>query len=386
MFVFGSLENVPPIINEGRSLAEVGYIVHILALRYKSSQPKIEEVVEGFYIHRMTLLTRMVFGDNDIFQLLRYIEVAVRSFFAGIFQAADLFVAHDLITLPYVYPLARIRRRKVVYRAHELWSEQAPNYPKAYFWKKLDKFLSPRVDALVTAEENRAIVYSEEYHTPQFPTVVYNCPKFITRPHSSPLKEILVARNLKNGFIVYYQGGIASTRSIDKLVESMLYTSDDISLVLVGNTSESFIKWVSPFVKENKLEQRITLLGYIKYGDFLMQLCSGADIGVVFAKADCRNNIFSGTASNKLFEYMMLGLPILASDLKSYSEIVGNENIGICVISEDPKDIARGIMKLYDNKSKLKEMRENALRLSKEKYNWDVEFPKLHKLYEKLLG
>jgi glycosyltransferase involved in cell wall biosynthesis len=333
----------------------------------------------------MNLLTRLLFGEDDRFQLFRYIEVALRSFLWGLFRPASLFVGHDLVTLPYVYPLARIRRRRIVYRAHELWSEAAPNFPMAKFWLSLDKYFSARVDGIVSPEINRAKIYMDEYGAPKLPTVVFNCPRLIKRPRQSPLRRLLAERGVDKPFVVYYQGAIGSTRLVDKLVEAMQYTSNDISLAMVGWGNGDFIDWMNRFIEEHQLKNRIVNLGFVEHGPYLFELCSGADVGVVFAKDDCRNHRFMGTAANKLFEYMMLGVPILASSTPSYYTIVEGELVGKCVDSEDPQSIAAGIMELYQNELLRKELQQSCLRLSKEKYNWDLVFPKLLGLYQELM-
>jgi glycosyltransferase involved in cell wall biosynthesis len=107
---------------------------------------------------------------------------------------------------------------------------------------------------------------------------------------------------------------------------------------------------------------------------------------VAFAKGDCRNNLFSATATNKIFEYMMMGLPVIAPDYKSYQDLVEKENIGICVDAESPQLIADGITKMISDSTRMKLMKENSLRLSRERYNWDNVFPALLTEYQRLMN
>jgi glycosyltransferase involved in cell wall biosynthesis len=384
MFMYSTIDNIPPLLNEGRSLAKNEYVVRVLGLRYESTQPRVEEVVAGFTIHRMSLLTRLIFGDHDAFQAIRYAEVFLRSFLWGLFRSVDVYVGHDLVTLPYVYPLARLRRRPIIYRAHELWGEQSPGMRKDSFWKWLDRKFCPRVNALVTPESNRAAIYVDEYGATKPPTVVYNCPAFIPRPTGSTLKKVMEGKGIRGNFVVYYQGGLGTARRIDKLVEALKHTADDVSLVLVGRGSASFEGWFSRLVDQNKLSDRITYLGFVPDGPHRFELCAGANVGIMFVNDNCRNYRYHATASNKLFEYMMMGLPILATDLQSYREIVVKENVGLCVDSTDPHAIAEGIMQLYRHPELVGAMKENALRLASERFNWDVEAPKLIRLYDEL--
>ncbi len=385
MFMFSTLDDIPPVINEGTSLTKSGYTFRFLGLRYHPHQPGFEEAVPGFYIHRMKLITRTILGENDLFQSFRYAEFALRSFLWGLFRRADLFIGYDLVTLPYVYPLALLKRKPVVYRAGELWGEQTPGIRWDNFWKRLDRFFCPRVDALVAPEVNRASIYFKEYGAVTFPTVVFNCPVFIPRPAGSHLRQILKEKGIRGNFIVYYQGGVGSARKIDKLIEAMSYMPDDVALVLVGRITTSFEQWMNDTIAQRNFSNRVLYMGFLTDGSQRFELCAGADVGVTFVREDCRNYQFHATASNKLFEYMMMGLPILATDLPSYRDIVESEKIGVCVDSSSPRAIADGILQLYNNPEKVKQMRMNGLRLTADRYNWDKEFPKLLQLYENLM-
>ena len=280
MFMFSTLENIPPVINEGTSLAKCGYTFRFLGVRYHKTQPRFEEVAPGFYVHRMTLITRALLGEHDVFQMFRYAEFALRSFLWGLFRPAVLFIGYDLITLPFVYPLARLRRKPVVYRAGELWAEQTPGVRWDSFWRQLDKIFSPRVDALVAPEVNRAAVYFNEYGAVKFPTVVFNCPVLMPRSANSPLRGMLSEKGVKGNFIVYYQGGIGAARKTDKLIEAMKYLSEDVSLVLLGRITLSFERWLDDFIIQNNLKERVVYLGFVADGPRRFELCAGADVGI----------------------------------------------------------------------------------------------------------
>ncbi len=385
MCMFSGLESVPPVVNEGMSLADRGYDVRLLGIRYTRAQSAGEDLAPRLRLTRMTILSRRILGDGDAFEGIRYAEVAFRSFFWSLFRKVDLYVAHDLVVLPFLYVAARLRGKPIVYRAHELWPEQSNNYPRARLWSRLDRFFSRRVDLIVTPEVNRARVYLEEYAAPRMPTVIFNCSRLRERPQRSTLKPRMVERGIGARFIVYYQGGISSLRATDKLVESMRYTSDDVALALAGPMHEQFAAWFPDFVAQHQLQDRILHLGDIPHGEQLFELCSGANVGVAFAKGDCRNNLFSATATNKLFEYMMMGIPLLTLDYPSYRDLIEKEEIGICVDSENPESIAAGIMKMYGDPAHAVEMGIRARKLAEEKFNWEKEFPRLLQEYENLL-
>jgi glycosyltransferase involved in cell wall biosynthesis len=385
MCMFGGLDRVPPVINEGMSLAAAGHRVELLGLRYSKAQAEVEQVAPGFRLRRVDLWTRALFGEDDRFELFRYGEMAVRSFLWCFARNAGLYVAHDLIALPFVYPAARLRRRGVVYRAHELWSEQQRDFPRAGFWRALDRWFSPRVDMIVAPEVNRARVYKEEYGARELPLVVYNCAKLIPRQERGALRPLLAERGLAPRCIAYYHGGINFDRRIDRALQALELSAEDVVLVLVGRMEEHFGAWFTEWSRTSSAARRVVHLGEVPHGEPLYRLCAGADVGLAFIDGNCRNNRFNATATNKLFEYMMCGLPLLTSDYEGYPEFVEGEGLGRCVDASDPGAIARALASFADDADARCATGVRARRMAEVRCHWDAVAPPLVERYERLL-
>jgi len=88
---------------------------------------------------------------------------------------------------------------------------------------------------------------------------------------------------------------------------------------------------------------------------------------------------------NKMFEYMIAELPIIASNFLLWREIVEKNNCGICVNPLDPKEIAEAIEYLIEHPDEARKMGENGRKAVLEKYNWENESKKLLEIYEELL-
>jgi glycosyltransferase involved in cell wall biosynthesis len=81
---------------------------------------------------------------------------------------------------------------------------------------------------------------------------------------------------------------------------------------------------------------------------------------------------------NRLFEYMAVGLPVLAP---SYSEeirrIVEGEQIGITVDFEDARAVAQAIKWFADNPAARIQMGSRARRAFRARHNWEADFASL---------
>ena len=60
---------------------------------------------------------------------------------------------------------------------------------------------------------------------------------------------------------------------------------------------------------------------------------------------------------------MAIGLPVVTSKFKLYSEIVDKNNCGICVDPENPGEIAKAIEYIMTHPDKAKEMGQNGRKL-----------------------
>ena len=120
----------------------------------------------------------------------------------------------------------------------------------------------------------------------------------------------------------------------------------------------------------------------IRY-DQLFEYTASADIGLLFYRNTCRNNYYC--APNKLYEYMMMGLPIITPNYPGLVPVVEGENVGLCVNPEDPRAIADAVNRIAGDSSLHQTMKSNGLRLTRTQFNWETEFLKLEKAYTELV-
>ena len=87
----------------------------------------------------------------------------------------------------------------------------------------------------------------------------------------------------------------------------------------------------------------------------------------------------------KLFEYMSVGVPVIAADFPLWRKIVVNAGCGLLVDPLNPQAIADSILYILEHPEEAEEMGKNGRKAVKEKYNWSREEKKLLGLYMDLL-
>lgn len=81
----------------------------------------------------------------------------------------------------------------------------------------------------------------------------------------------------------------------------------------------------------------------------------------------------------KLFDYMSLGKAVVTTGLPEVARTVEAEEIGV-VCKDDAEDLAEKLFDLFNNKSKIKTFKENALKSIRERHSWAHRAQDLHKI------
>ncbi len=110
------------------------------------------------------------------------------------------------------------------------------------------------------------------------------------------------------------------------------------------------------------------------------QWLAHAEIGLL-PLIDTENN--RNGMPNKLFEYSLFGLPIVATDLGRVAEIVRSTTAGILVPPESGMLLSEALAHLHTNEQERRALSAASLRASKE-FTFASEFTRLCDLYSKI--
>ena len=87
---------------------------------------------------------------------------------------------------------------------------------------------------------------------------------------------------------------------------------------------------------------------------------------------------------NKIFEAMMAGVPVVASDFPDMRTLISERGIGLTVNPESVADIAKAIGALVQDGGARASMRENALEAAKI-YHWGEQSKRLLEVYRAII-
>jgi len=147
-------------------------------------------------------------------------------------------------------------------------------------------------------------------------------------------------------------------------VERIIPRHTDVSLKLIGNIRFDLEDCV-PDMSCNYCW--IEKTGHLPYRRMYEEL-SKCYLGLLLFQPHYYN--ISIGLPNKLFDYMLMGLPVVASDLPEIRRVVEDVDCGILVDPADVEAIAEALDYLLSNPAEARRMGENGRRAVIEKYNW----------------
>jgi glycosyltransferase involved in cell wall biosynthesis len=346
---------------ECKSLAKEYEVCYIVA------DGKGDELVDGVKIFDI--------GQRQDSRLKRVRIDSKKALKKAIALDCDVYHIHDpeLITIS-----AELKKKgkKVIYDVHEDLPRQI--YGKPYLTDLIKPFVS------------NGIEYFENRYARKFNYIVTATPYIYKRfarinPNSIAVNNFPIVReNMqaagsfsdKENYICYV-GGIFETRGVYELIESLRYV--DVRLLLAGEFENPDFK--------RKCEQsegwkKVDYFGFVSREEVAL-LLNKSKIGMV-SLYPLRNYLDS--LPIKMFEYMLAGIPVIASDFPYWQSIIDENKCGLTVNPKDSYAIAEKINYLLEHPEEADVMGKNGRKAVLGKYNWCNEEKKLLQIYQELLS
>ncbi len=345
-------------VKECSSLAKAGYDVTLIAVDTQESTTNGVKIVNvpstgNGRLHRMRVTGRSVYRK-------------------ALYVDADIYHFHDPELIPFALKLIR-KGKKVIYDVHEDIPRQV--LAKYYIPKPLRKVVSAITE------------YVEDYAAGKFSWILTATPfirdrflKFnrnVTEVCNFPVADELNSTKpyLSRPKNICYIGSITRARGIMEMINAM--DGLPYHLHLCGEFSPLSLR-----------DEATKLAGWkqvIEYGfasrDKVREVLENSRIGLVTLHPIIN---YLDAYPVKMFEYMLAGIPVIASDIPLWKDIVDETNCGICVDPLNPDAIKNAINKLMEDENLAEFMGINGHKAVLSRYNWHIEEKKLLNIYNQL--
>lgn len=375
MAVISDMTHDARVYKEARTLVQSGARVSVISV---TSGPERQQYVQdGIEITALPFDVAARRGVGGFYRLLLSELVS---------RPADVYHAHNVHTLPVCWWAARRRGARLVYDSHELFTGLQLAEPslrervKQTVERTLERFFIRRAGGVITVSHSYAEIISRMYGVPK-PTVVQNCSPLV------PLRRRtgLVRERLKLGpeqVVVIYQGGFhLVTRALDSLVLAARHLPPHFAVVLIGFAMRGEDRMLKDLAEREGLTERVFFLPPVPHQE-LAGYTMDADVGVIPFIDNCPAMHYC--TPNKIYEYLMAGLPVVATDLPEMRRIIENHRVGTVCDPRNPQALAAAILHVAGNPEELAAARRRARAAAEEEYNWTREGHALLGLYKQL--
>lgn len=373
-----------------RSLYEAGHSVHIAARNLKRLPE--HESINGLHIHRLkkygseelnyflsfpaffspiwtTYLHNLVVNHKINMIIVRDLPLSITAIQAGRRHKIPVILdmAEDYVSM--IWDIWRARK----YQGFNLVVRNP------YFATCVERYVLKNIDhILVVVDEARDIVIKKGGE-PENITIVGNTPELDTLDSVKFDGDERVKIIGKRTSLIY-TGGVQRGRGIQTVFDSIpkvVKALPNFLFVVIGDgyaTDE-----MKRLIAERSLHDYVMWVGWVEHKS-MYKYIKASKAGVIPHLVSDHTNT---TIPNKIYDYMGLGLPVIASDAIPMKRLINEVGCGVTFRSGDSDDFCHMVFKLFQSDVDYGEKGMAAVRT---KYNWSRDETRLRNVVENIAG
>lgn len=374
MLLTNAYDPDPRVRQEALALLAMGCRVRLLAWD-RDLKSKPAQTIEGVEVERVFLASAHGRGPTQIFF---YAWLYLKMLWRGYRIDFDAVHCHDLDTLPLGFVLGKLKRKPIVYDAHESFPDMlAGSVPPAMQagLQRLENFLIRRIDLLITVGEKLRQHFADR--GARHSVVVGNWKRVaeFTRT-AAENREVRRRVGIPEGaLVVVCITQLLKDRKIEELLAA-LEECPDVYLVLGGKgILEEMVQ------RAAAVNPRIRYIGFVSGSEIADYTCAGDIVYYGFDPAN-RNARFS--SPNKLYEALAAGRPLLTGDFGEIADVVRKASCGVVLREYSKAEIRQALTALADPATRSR-MAASAANFGRTFLNWEKGEEILYREYSAML-
>jgi glycosyltransferase involved in cell wall biosynthesis len=383
------------LVNLVSSLSKLDTEIHFITPFRSDLLPKSENVYvhapagllsnpwlnERVYRTTRTLFSRPFWSRNFVCREF-VLNKMVNSFAGKIFKPAQNLDLDIILGELEIASMACIKLREslgipVIADIHGTWSEETiaakiieESSPQANTMRRFERKILQGADAVIAVSEDAKIFFDESYDVSPDKVTVIPC---------GAIPRVCEAKMVKHPSRIVSSGMITHREHADLFVRSMplvlsKYPSARFYITKKGDKLGEIMKLA------DSMGVHPELFYYPALSDAYFSFIQDCHIGVLTSSHDTPRKI---AYPAKLFDYMSIGLPVVANDVGTWTRIITDHKVGI-VTEDSPRDFASALLHLLENPDDMYECGQRGIELVKTRFNHDTLAKTLYALLEKM--
>lgn len=378
----------PRIVKEAESLVENNYEVTVVAAdvneRLRELDRAVLETAKWHYVgvRRPSIpIYALATAKQRLYRVLirnritRSLAVSIcahhrltrRLAGAAIAVPARLYIAHNLAALPAAFLASKLHRVPFAFDAEDFHTEElthAQRDPGDQIARELiERHLLSLCAYRTAASPMIAMEYAQKYHVEMTPILnVF--------PRSEAPKFAHVEPPVVNE-VYWFSQTIGRGRGLEQVIDFLALMDLPPPLVLRGNVSAGYDDELRSRAKDVGLTSEIRFLSPAPPKE-MARLSGQYALGLAVEPGSSPNN--AAALSNKIFTYLLAGIPVLLSGTRAQAGIA--DSLGEACILVDLHDkvkTARVVETFLRDKERQRLARRHAWALGQNQFNWDIE-------------
>ncbi|MFK7785481.1 MAG: glycosyltransferase, partial [Crocinitomicaceae bacterium] len=186
-----------------------------------------------------------------------------------------------------------------------------------------------------------------------------------------------------DSFNLVYAGGITPARGLATVVEAiaLLPTEFKTTFTFTVCGTGSYESEIRALASELKVIDQIDFRGWVKQSE-VFEFISKGNASIIPHYRSVQNDCSS---PNKLYQYMLVGKPVISSNCKSLERVIKETSSGLIYENKSADELAERLQELISDKELQAQLGQNGRNAVLNQYNTKVEGQSLIKTYEKLV-
>jgi glycosyltransferase involved in cell wall biosynthesis len=247
-------------------------------------------------------------------------------------------------------------------------------------WARYEREILPRVDAVIAViEESKERLAGIGIP----PEKIFVVPNTESRGWDRAPVDRGILERYRGRFTLSYVGKFSAHRGLDVIVRAMPRLKrriPSVTLLLVGDRNRPYMEYLRSLVERTGVGDVVEFAGWQPFG-MIWSYIEASDLCIVPHQ---RNPHTDTTIPHKIFQYMLLGKPVIVSDCPPLERVIEDAGAGVVFRHDDPDDFAERVIELWADPSLRGRIAASGREAFFDRWNWEATSGPLVRLYEDL--
>jgi glycosyltransferase involved in cell wall biosynthesis len=357
----------PPLEHSAHLLADAGMEVRLLGTSI------LGETLE-FKRHPRISIDLRPFRSGGWRQKLHYLSFLGWTAWQAARWQPEWVYASDPLSCPIALVIKALTGARIIYHEHD--SPEAPGgaHRPSLFQRGVlaaRTALAHRAVVCILPNEERARAFRRATKRATTATI-WNFP---LRVEVGASRSVVQADRLR----LVYHGSIVPSRLPVTVIDALAQVPDGVSLQIAGSETAGHVGYVQGLLDRSRalgISGRVAYIGSVPRRADLMRRCGTCDVGLALlpaASPDLNERTMAG-ASNKPFDYLANGLPVLVADLPEWRHTFVDAGLGLACDAASAGSIADALRWFLDHPAERAAMGERGRQKILHDWNYETQF------------